>query len=97
MTYNEQNTSRNEQEMTWNNLQRARNDLERPTVSKKRPTTTYKKEETIWNGLQRTDSNFMERLYLKNNQLERSNVRKKQWINSVFAIFRIICACAKWR
>ena len=52
--------------------------MKRPTVSKKRPKTIYNKQETTWNDLQKTDSNFMKPLYLKNNQLERSIVTKKQ-------------------
>ena len=38
----------------------------------------------------------MEPLYLKNNQLEGYNVAKKQYVNSVFEIFCIICGNAKW-
>ena len=38
----------------------------------------------------------MESLYWENNQLKGSNVTKKQEINSVFAIFRTICAYAIW-
>ena len=65
-----------------------RNDLKRPTVRKKwlettccdqeRPETTYNQQETTWTKLQRTDSNFMEALYFKINQLEGSSVTKKQ-------------------
>ena len=65
-------------ETTWNNLQQARNDMKRPTVSKKQSEATYNKQGTTWNDLQRTDSNFMEPLYLKNNQLEGANATKKQ-------------------
>ena len=65
-------------------------------MNKKRPETTYNEHEATWKDLEKTDSNFMEPLYLKNNQLEGSNVKKKQQIKSVFAIFRIICADAKW-
>ena len=36
------------------------------------------KDDTTWYDLQRTDSNFMEPLYLKNNQLGGSNIKKKQ-------------------
>ena len=46
---------------------------------------TYREQETSWkdlkqarNDLQKTGSNFMEALYLKNNQLEGSSVTKKQ-------------------
>ena len=62
-------TSKKRPETAWNNLERTRNDMKRPTVSKKRPGRTYNKQDTTWNNLQRTDSNFMELLYLKNNQL----------------------------
>ena len=47
-------------------------------MSQKRPQMIYNKQGTTWNNLHRTDSNFMEPLYLKNNQLEGSNVTKKQ-------------------
>ena len=63
-------------EATWNNLQRARNDLKWPTVIKKWPETTYK-QGTTRNNLQRTHSNFMEPLYLKNNRLEDSQFHKE--------------------
>ena len=52
--------------------------MKRPTVSKKRPEPTYNKQETTWNDLQRTDSNFMEPLYLITNQREDSSVTKKR-------------------
>ena len=64
-------TTYNEQEMTWN-------DMEQPSAIKKRHETTQGEQKTAWNDLQRTDSKFMELLYLKNNQLEGSNVTKKQ-------------------
>ena len=60
--------------MTWNNLQLAKNNLKWPqttywpTMSKKQTERTYKKQEMTWNNLQRTDSNFMEPIYLKNNK-----------------------------
>ena len=63
---------------TWNNLEQARNHMKRPTLSKKRNGTTHNKQERTWNDLQRTDSNFMERLFLKTKQVEGSNVTKKQ-------------------
>ena len=47
-------------------------------MSKKQPETTYNKQKTTWKDLQRTDSKFMESLDLKKNQLEGSNVTKKQ-------------------
>ena len=71
-------TTYNEQETTWNDLQWARNNLKRPEVNKKRPETTYNKQETTWKDLQRTIYNFIEPLYLKNNQLEDSNVPNTQ-------------------
>ena len=61
----------------------------------KQPETTYNEQEATCKDLQRTDSNFMELLYLKNNQLEGFSTIKKQWINSVFAIFGMIGACVK--
>ena len=57
--------------------------MKRPTTSKEHPAK----------GI---DANFMDPLYLKNNQLEGSNVTKKQYINSAFVKFRIICTYAKW-
>ena len=51
--------------------------MKRPAVSKKQAETIYSKQETTWNDLQRTDSNFLEPLYLKCNPLEGSNVTKK--------------------
>ena len=38
-----------------------------PTVIKKQPEKIYNKQGTTWNGLHRTDSNFMDLIYLKNN------------------------------
>ena len=54
------------------------NGLKQPRVSKKRHETTDSEQETTRNDLQKTDSNFMESLYLKNNQLEGSDVTNKQ-------------------
>ena len=85
-------TSKKQPKMTWDNLQQERNDMKWPTVSKKRPETIYRKQVTTWKDLQGTDSNFMEPLNLKNNQLEGSNVTKKRYIISVVAIFCIMCA-----
>ena len=72
-TYNDRKrptTSQKRSEMTCN-------DLKRPTMSKKRPETAYNKQEMTYNDLRRTDSNFMELLYLKNNQLEGLSITKK--------------------
>ena len=70
-------TTNSEQETTWNDLKQLR-------TSKKLPERTYH-EQMTWSNLQqarndlkRTDSKIMEPLYLKNNQLEGCNVRKKQ-------------------
>ena len=63
---------------TWNDLEQETNDMKQPTVSQKRPKTIYSKQGTTWNDLHRTNSNFMEPLCLKNNQLEGSNITKKQ-------------------
>ena len=73
-------TTYNEQETTWN-------DLEQPRARKKRHEATYWEQETTWNDLQQArvnlkqpalNSNLIEPLHLKNNQLEGSNVTKKQ-------------------
>ena len=70
-------TTNSEQETAWNDLKQLR-------TSKKLPERTYH-EQMTWSNLQqarndlkRTDSKIMEPLYLKNNQLEGCNVRKKQ-------------------
>ena len=39
---------------------------------------TYNEQEMTYNDLQRTDSSFMEPLYLKNNQLEGFSITKNQ-------------------
>ena len=56
--------------------------MKQPTTSKEHPEKG-------------TDANFMDPLYLKNNKLEGSNVTKKQYINSAFVKFRIICTYAR--
>ena len=63
--------------MTRNNLEQERNDMKQPTVRKKRPVTIYNKQGAAWNNLHRTNSNFMEPLCLKNNQLEGFSFTKK--------------------
>ena len=75
--------------MTLKDLQWTKNDL-------KWLEGTYNEQETTYNDLQRTDSNFMEALYLKNNQLKGLDNTKKPYINTLFAIFCTICAFAKW-
>ena len=40
--------------------------------------TIFNEQNTTWNDLQGTDSDFEETLYLKNNQLEGFNITKKQ-------------------
>ena len=64
--------------MTYDNLGQERNDMKRPTVSKKRPETPYNKKVATWKNLHKTDSNFMESIYSKNNHVEGSIVTKKQ-------------------
>ena len=49
-------------------------------MSKEQPEMSYNKQETAY----------------KDNQLEGFNITKKQCINSMFAIFYIICAYTKW-
>ena len=49
----------------------------RPIVSKKQTEMICNKQGSTWNDLHRTDSKFMEPLYLKNNKLEGSNVTKE--------------------
>ena len=70
--------SKKQHETFWNNLEQARNNLKWPTVSKKQPEMTYNQQEITWNDLQRTDCNIKEPLYMKNNELEGSNITKKQ-------------------
>ena len=49
------------------------NNLKRPITSKKQAETTYNEQEITNNDLQQTNSNFMEFLCLKNNDLEDFN------------------------
>ena len=86
-TYNEQKTTWNDLnrpttskkwiETTYNKQETTWNDVKLPRVSKKRPKTTYREQKMTSPDLQRTDSNFMEALYLKNYKMEGSVVSKK--------------------
>ena len=78
MTWNDLQRNKKQPESTWDSLEQEGNYMKRLTVSKKRPETIYNKQVTTWKDLHGTDSNFMEALYLKNNQLKGSNVTKKQ-------------------
>ena len=71
-------TSKKQPETTWNSLEEERQNMMRPIVSKKQSEMICNKQGSTWNDLHRTDSKFMEPLYLKNNKLEGSNVTKKQ-------------------
>ena len=69
-------TRRTRPKTTWNDLRRHTTSKKLPQANWQRPETTYNKQKMSWNDLQRTDSNFIEPLYLKNRRAtisQRSN------------------------